>query len=99
MAAKSYIPLAGSCMDINTQSACRGFTFQERNVGVRFSILFGYPQIKNMGVQYKATFRNFETFDQVMFFCVQDMLGISRQPFSQVDIVGIATQAVSLVWF
>src|ERR1700730_13785162 len=99
MAAKYYIPLAGSCMYVNTQTACRGFTFQEWNVGMRFSILFGYPQIKNIRIQYKASFRNFETFDQVMFFCVQDMLRISRQPFSQVDIVGIATQAVSLVWF
>jgi hypothetical protein len=52
-----------------------------------------------MRVEDKTFLRDFEIFDFVMLFGVKDMFAVGRQPFSQMDVIGIAAEAGPVVGY
>ena len=64
-----------------------------------FGIFQGGTEVEYMWIQDKPFFRDLEIFDLIVFLCVQDMLTVCRKPFSEVNIIGIASQAASVVGF
>src|SRR5215203_5847843 len=62
-----------------------------------FGIFLCHAEIKNMRIKNKTFFRNFKVIDLVMFFCIKDMLIVSCQPFSQMDIITVAAKTFPVV--
>src|SRR5215216_53761 len=61
-------------------------------MGVRFGVFCCNAQVKNMGIEHKNFFGYFKRFNL-------DMLSISSQSFSQMNIVAIAAKTFTAIWF
>jgi hypothetical protein len=66
-------------------------------MGMRFGVFLGDSEVENMGIKDKSFFRDLEIFDLIVLFCVEYMLTVSCQPFSEMNIIGITSKAVSVV--
>ena len=64
-----------------------------------FCIFLGDTQVKDVGIQDEPVVRDLEIFYFIMFFGIKDMFTICGQPFTQVNIIGITSQAISAVGF
>jgi hypothetical protein len=99
VAAEADVAFAGGSVDIDAETAGRGFPFEEGDVGMGFRIFLRGAEVENVRIENKTFFRDLEIFDLIMFLCVEDMLTVCSQPFSEVNVIGIASQAASVVGF
>ena len=97
VAAKADIAFPCRGVNVDAQPACRRLALQEGYMGVGFGIFVGYPQVKDVWIQHETLLGDLEVFDLVVFFCVQDVFPVGSQPFAEVDVVGIASQASPVV--
>jgi hypothetical protein len=79
--------------------ACGRFAFQKRNMCMGFGIFFGDTQIKNMWLQHKTFWRNFEMRDGVVRFGIQHFGIVGGQVLAQMHIIAVATQAFTVIGF
>ena len=54
---------------------------------MRFGVFVCNTEVKNVRIQNKAFVGYFEIFDLVMFFGVENVLFIGREPFSKMYVV------------
>lgn len=94
IATEAYISFACCCMDVNAQSACRGFSFQERHMLMGFRVFQCYSQIKDMGIENESVVRYVKILDLVVRFCIQDMVFVGGHTLSQMDVIRIAAKTV-----
>jgi len=89
MKTKSYVSLAGSCVDIDAQSSNAALSLEKRDVGMGLSIFLRDTQIEPMRKEDQTFFRNRKLVDFVMKLRIQDVVLVHGKMASEVDIVGI----------
>lgn len=90
--AEAHIAFSRSGVDVYTESSDAGFSFQEGDGAMGFGVFQGYTQVEGVGVEYKTRFGDFEVFYGVVFACIEDMVFVDGQRFSEVHIVGVGSQ-------
>lgn len=93
------VALAGRGMDVDAQAAYAGFAFQKGNRLMGFCIFFRDAQIEGAGMEDEAFLWYFGIFDPVVFPCIEYVVFVTGQPFSQMHIIGIGSQAFPTEWF
>ena len=95
MATKAYVALSGSSVYINSETAGGRFTLQEGDLCMCFGVFHGYAEVEDVRVEHEPFFRYFEVFYFIVFLGVKDVLAVGSQPFAKVDIIGIASEALT----
>ena len=99
VAAETDVSLAGRGVDVDAEPAGARLALQEGHMGMGFGVFKRYTEVEDMRVEDKSLVRYFESLDGVMLPGVEDMLLIGGQGATQVYIIAVATQAVTLKRF
>lgn len=96
--AEADIAFSSRSVDVDTESPGRGFTFEEGDMLVSFSIFKSGAKIELSRLEDEAFFWDLEVANLVVLLCVQHVVDVLGEMLGEMHVVRVAAHVFGIKW-